>query len=204
MSWAIHKIHSGANASAPTSASTPQNCFGIARLAVVGLCCSTMPRSNGQRNGLKLPAQLEKELGINTQTLKSSKAGHGVPQRRKDRRKAEREQKKFARVRREHFASQTKQEKGLNDSKNGESSSESDASPQRLPRKLKHNPSLSEQAVPDKKPKLKSILKRTAPPSPSQTSESFDSSRSPSPGLVLDRSSKAFKDRAAQDDAEIS
>jgi nucleolar MIF4G domain-containing protein 1 len=171
------------------------------------LCRSTMSRSNGQHNGLKLPAQLEKELGINTQTSKPRKAGHGVPQRRKDRRKAEREQKKFARVRREHFTGRTKQEKGLNDSKNGGSSSESDASPQRLPRKLKHNPSLPEQAVPDKKPKLKSILKRTAPPrppSPSQTSESFDLSRSPSPGLVFDRSSKAFKDRAAQDDAEIS
>ena len=166
-----------------------------------------MSQSNGQRNGLKLPAQLEKELGISTQTSKSRKAGHGVPQRRKDRRKAERERKKFARVRREHFTGQTKQERVLDDSKNGGSSSESDASPQPLPRKLKRNSSLPEHAVPDEKPKLKSILKRTAPPRPplpSQTSESIDLSRSPSPGLVLDRSSKAFKDRAAQDDAEIS
>lgn len=166
-----------------------------------------MPRSNGQRIGLKLPAQLEKELGINTQTSKSRKAGHGVPQRRKDRRKAEREQKKFVRVRREHYTSQTRQERVLNDSENGGSSSESDASPQPLPRKLKHHSSPPKQAVPNEKPKPKSILKRTAPPrppSPSQTSESFDLSRSPSPELVLDRSSKAFKDRAAQDDAEIS
>src|SRR3954452_6957525 len=110
-----------------------------------------MPRSNGQYNGLKLPVQLEKELGINTQTLKSRKAGHGVPQRRKDRRKAEREQKKFARVRRGQFTSQTRQESGLNDSENDGSSSESDASPQPLPRKLQQNSSPLEEAVPNAK-----------------------------------------------------
>src|SRR5277367_1572287 len=200
------KFVSGANVSAPTSAPTPQKKCWIAECND-GLCRSIMPRSNGQRIGLKLPAQLEKELGINTQTSKPRKAGHGVPQRRKDRRKAEREQKRFAGVRREHYTSQTRQERVLDDSENGGGSSESDASPQPLPRKLKHNSSPPEQAVPNEKPKPKSILKRTAPPrppSPSQTSESFDLSRSPSPELVLDRSSKAFKDRAAQDEAEIS
>jgi nucleolar MIF4G domain-containing protein 1 len=171
-----------------------------------GLHRSTMARLNGQRNRLKLPVQLEKELGINVQASKSKKAGHGVPQRRKDRRKAEREQKKLARVRREHFASRTNQESGSNASEHGGSSPESDASPQPRPRKLKHNSSQPEQAVPNEKPKLTSILKRTAPPRPassSQSSESCGLSRSLSPGLVLDRSSKAFKDRAAQDDAEI-
>lgn len=52
--------------------------------------------------------------------------------------------------------------------------------------------------------KPKSILKHPLPPahasSPAQDSER---ERSPSPGLVLDKSARSFQDRAAQDDAEI-
>jgi nucleolar MIF4G domain-containing protein 1 len=102
---------------------------------------------------------------------------------------------------------QTTDKRPLNDYENGGTSSESGDGPQPPPRKLKQNPAPGEQPLPTAKPKLKPILKKTvqppqSPPSPSL--ETSDLSRSPSPGLVLDSSSKAFKDRAAQDDAEIS
>jgi nucleolar MIF4G domain-containing protein 1 len=167
---------------------------------------SIMPRSSGPRTGLKLPGQLQHELGITTQSSKVKKGGHGRPQGRKDRRRAEREEKKFVRVGRGHVTAQTKDKRALTDYGNDGTSSESDASPRPPPPKLKQNPSPSEQHVLTTKPKLKSILKKTVQPplsSPSMSPET-DASRSPSPGLVLDRSSKAFLDRAAQDDAEIS
>jgi nucleolar MIF4G domain-containing protein 1 len=165
-----------------------------------------MPRSSGQHNGLKLPAQLQHELGITTQSSKVKKSNHIRPQGRKDRRRAEREEKKFTRARRGHITAQPKDKRALNDYGNGGTSSESDASPGSLPPNLKQNLSPREQPILTPKPKLKSILKMTVQPrlaSPS-ISPATDASRSPSPGLVLDSSSKAFMDRAAQDDAEIS
>ena len=166
-----------------------------------------MPRSTGPRNGLKLPAQLEQELGIRSQPPKSHNAGHGIPQGRKDRRRAEREEKKLARLRRGHGTNPVKERREMNGYENGRNLSQSDTSLQPASQKLKQNPSPREQPVPATKPKFKSILKKTGPqrtssPSPSQNSSAL--SRSPSPALVLDSSSKAFKDRATQDDAEIS
>jgi nucleolar MIF4G domain-containing protein 1 len=166
-----------------------------------------MSRQTGPRNALKLPAQLQHELGISTQNLKAEKGRHGVLQGRKDRRRAEREEKKFARARKGRVATQLKDKRAIDEYDYGRASSESDAIPRPPTRKSKHNPVPSEQHVLTANPKLKSILKKTVQPrlpSPSPSLENSDLSRSPSPGLVLDSSSKAFKDRAAQDDAEIS
>ena len=168
---------------------------------------SIMPRPTGPRNGLKLPAQLEQELGIRSQPPKSQKGGHGVPQGRKGRRRAEREEKKVAKSGRGHGTNLAKDRREMNGYENGRVLSKSDTILQPASQNPKKNPSPSEQPVPATKPNFKSILKKTAPqrtssPSPSQNSSAL--SRSPSPALVLDSSSKAFKDRAVQDDAEIS
>ena len=164
-----------------------------------------MPRPTGQRSGLKLPAQLQQELGISAQA--SEKGGHGVLQGRKGRRRAGREEKKSARSRRGDPMTSTKKRRSLHDYENGEKQSGSDASPQTALRRWKQNDAPSEQPIPSAKSKLKSILKKTAPPpltSAPPLHTSSDSSRSHSPGLVLDSSSMVFKDRAVQDDAEIS
>jgi nucleolar MIF4G domain-containing protein 1 len=168
---------------------------------------SIMPRSNGPHNGLKLPVQLQHELGIDSRISKLKKRGHGAPQGRKHRRKAEREEKKFARVRRGRVLTQPRDQGASDDYEDGGGSSEDDEGPGSPQRKSKHNSILRERPEPMANPELKSILKTTMQPRlplPPPPLEKFKLSRSPSPGLVFDRSSKAFKDRAAQDDAEIS
>ena len=190
----------------PRCTDSPQKSFGPPT-SDSSLRHSIMTRPTGERNGLKLPARLQQEIGIRAQASNAKKGGHGVSQRRQERRKAEREEKKNARARRGHVLTQTKDRRALTSYEHPGTSSESDASPQPSARKLRQNPSPSEQAVSTARPNPKSILKKTAPPRPSSPSPSCGSSdltRSPSPDLVLDSSSKAFKDRAAQDDAEIS
>src|SRR2546423_1843400 len=166
-----------------------------------------MSRPTVQRKALTLPTQLRQELGIGAQSSKAKKTGYGVSQGRKERRRAERKQKKVAKGRTGNFMTQTRVKNGFNDYGNDRASSESDSTGPAPPEKWKHNPPASEHTVPAAKPKLKSILKRTPlprPSSPPQSLQSSDLSRSSSPGLVLDSRSKAFRDRAAQDDAEIS
>ncbi|RVX75442.1 hypothetical protein B0A52_00795 [Exophiala mesophila] len=166
-----------------------------------------------QTSGIKLPFALQQELGIE----RSQQRGHRRPNNgairgRKEQRKLERQTKRSnvrglnqkgqrRNLRDDHVDLESDQEE---DEDEGdvfdEEDSEVDAQPPpaRPAKKAKIEPE------PTKVPK--SILKKPRLPSPSGSSASSGSSsgsRSSSPGLVLDASSKAFRERAAQDDAEI-
>lgn len=150
---------------------------------------------------LKLPAQLRQELGINIKPTPGRKGNHGAPGGRKERRKAERQGKKSARVDRRAQPEKERQKRRYEEAK---LASENYTGTSTVPKKLKQSAPSSTQPLSLGKLKLKSILKKPAPQLSSPASETSGSDRSLSPGLVLDRSSRAFKDRAAQDDAEIS
>ena len=162
-----------------------------------------MPRPEYERNGLKLPQSLQQQLGLDLSKSKDD-ALHprrNRPQGRKERRRAERQERKDLR-----------QPGRINgDQRNQNYHPEHHRKPQLTNRKQPaaplHNKRPDQLYAPQPK---KSILKVTKPPSSDKDFDSnegldgnSDSERSSSPGLVLDRNSKTFKDRVAQEDAEI-
>jgi nucleolar MIF4G domain-containing protein 1 len=170
-----------------------------------------MSRRPPQRNGVKLPRQLQQELGLNPNSDNGTKRrfGGGSIGRRKDKRKAERAESKAART---TGNARRMNKPGRNFALSNvvsEEASEPESEPDQQTvvrstaskKPLRLQPQTS--APPERK--LKSILKHRTPTVDSISSaDDSDHERSPSPGLVLDKSSKSFKDRSAQDDAEIS
>ncbi|OQU95018.1 MIF4G domain-containing protein [Cladophialophora immunda] len=156
------------------------------------------------RNGLKLPFALEKELGLEGRSRPGGAGGgrrqHGSVQSRKEQRKAQRQEKK-QNIR--GSGSQRRPsvpEQGLSDEDLDEDSADEPVRSSNTSKKDAVKPKIKE----DEPKELKSILKKKRNPSPSLSEASLPSrSRSSSPGLVLDANSQAFKERAAQDDAEI-
>jgi len=157
---------------------------------------------NGQKqqNGVKLPFTLRKELGIEDKHRFSGRQARGSVRGRKEQRKAERQEKRTnVRGSRSPFRRALEDEGDDDDDDGGEE----------LPSLEQPTKKKSISTAPKRDPQfqLKSILKKPRPEEtslPLSTGISPSTSRSSSPGLVLDASSKAFKDRAAQDDAEIS
>lgn len=169
-----------------------------------------MSRRPPQQNGLKLPRQLQQELGLdlNSEDGKRKRFGAGGIGRRKERRKTERVEKKVERttgsVRRVNKSASTAAAFRVADEDDENSESEEEQKriirPTAVERPTRGQPEVSK--PPERK--LKSILKpRTQPTLSASSSDASHHKRSTSPGLVLDRSSKSFRDRAAQDDAEI-
>ncbi|KIY02695.1 uncharacterized protein Z520_01160 [Fonsecaea multimorphosa CBS 102226] len=162
------------------------------------------------RNGLKLPFALEKELGLEGRSRSGAGGGrggrrqHGSVQSRKEQRKAQWQEKR-QNIRGTGGAQRrfpvTKQ--GFSD----EDSDEDDADDEPALAPVVSKRDAAKAKIREEEPiKLKSILKKQRDPSPSPSlSESSlpSRSRSSSPGLVLDAHSQAFKERAAQDDAEV-
>lgn len=154
-----------------------------------------------QRTGIKLPFALRKELGIEDVRRFGGRQSRGAVRGRKEQRKAERQEKR-TNIRGSRPVSRHAAEEGGGDDDDDFDQSEE---PPALEKSTKK--SVSSAPKRDRQPLPKSILKRPRQeetPQPLSRSASPSSSRSSSPGLVLDASSKAFKDRAEQDDAEIS
>lgn len=176
---------------------------------------SSMPQRNEDRGGLKLPRQLQQELGIDLQGPDGRQGSrrNGFAGGRKERRKAERNEKKFGRTgngrpqapHSNASSHRRRHEKTVASNYEPDGQSTSRTSSKSARTKSPPAPAPKAKAT---APKLKSILKKTLP-APILGSESLSSSdsgrgRSPSPGLVLDSSSRAFRDHAAHDVAEIS
>ncbi|OAG39624.1 hypothetical protein AYO21_06092 [Fonsecaea monophora] len=166
-----------------------------------------MSRHNARaRNGLKLPFALEKELGLEHRSQPSARGGrrqqqNGSVQSRKEQRKAQRLEKR-------QNTRGGRSQRGPPVTENGFSDEDSDADEIDEPNPVHVAPKRDDTVklkVPQNEPKkLKSILKRQKIQSPSLSETSLPPrSRSSSPGLVLDANSQAFRERAAQDDAEI-
>lgn len=170
-----------------------------------------MLRRPQQHNGLKLPPQLQQELGLSLNEASRSGRKYGrTGVGRKDRRKAERAEKKAVGVTgnaRRHTKTGRAAAVEKDGSEEVEGSEEEEDEPRAPKRPITDNRSATIPAQvrknrDDQKPK--SILKRTAlPAEPTPSTDDSGEERSPSPGLVLDKSSKSFQDRAAQDVAEI-
>lgn len=161
-----------------------------------------------QRVGIKLPFTLRKELGIEDNGHHyGGRQARGSVRGRKEQRKVERQDKRVnARASRPFWRQAISGNDEDDDDEDFGQSDESSAHDQPVKKKATAPaPKRDSQS----QPQPKSILK-TPKPRPEKTSlisptgSSPSSSRSSSPGLVLDSSSKAFRDRAAQDDAEIS
>ncbi|KIW11563.1 hypothetical protein PV08_10864 [Exophiala spinifera] len=161
-----------------------------------------MSRPNGgQRrrpSGVKLPFALQKELGLENKS-QGRRPQNGTVRNRKEQRKAGRLEKK----RSKGFSGPERRVQD-HESDEDEQYDESEEDSRPAPSPVKTAPAKRE---PKKEAKSRSILKKpmVRPRSPSISDEDeTDRSRASSPGLVLDASSRAFRDRAAQDDAEIS
>ncbi|KAL6252308.1 suppressor of glycerol defect [Rhinocladiella similis] len=164
-----------------------------------------MSRPNGgqgrRQSGVKLPFALQKELGLENKA-QGRRPRNGAIRNRKEQRRAGRLEKKRNKG--------TSRPKGRvqddeDDEDEDEQFDERDEDPLPAPPAVKMTATKREPKKEEAKPK--SILKKPKhrSPSPSISAEDdTDRSRSSSPGLVLDASSRAFRDRAAQDDAEIS
>ena len=164
-----------------------------------------MPSGNGQRNSLKLPKQLERELGIQLSSgAKSGRHGGRIGER-KQRRKDERAHKEN--VRAEQGQRPKFQSKRHIDDTDGYDfgSTEEERSEARVKSKKPEQSNNHAIQVLNRtpQPKLKSILKKRVPsPVPTDSSRS-SGGRSLSPEVVLDAESKAFRESAAQDDVEV-
>ena len=149
------------------------------------------PKRRGSHNGLKLPRELQQELGIDIQPSRSrgSKYGEGS---RKERRKAERREKKLNRSKRPSVVEE------LDDDSIGDDYELSAGS---LPPSSDRGHRDGQRAK--QEPHLKSILKKTTPARTPPPPDVSDGLRSSSPAFVLEKNSKTFKERAERDDAEI-
>jgi len=148
-----------------------------------------------KNSGVRLPHALQTELGFNNAKRSREDRRLVDVRTRKEQRKALRTEKKAVqRGRRPHSVPKYDEiEEGLDGEDEEEDSTPTSPQPAKA-----SPPKAGLKGRSD--PNLKSILKRPKEPS---HSPSPTSSRASSPALVLDASSKAFKDRAAQDDAEI-
>lgn len=168
-----------------------------------------MSRRPSVQNGLKIPRQLQQELGLdlNSENRTKSRFSGGGTGWRKERRKAERPGRKAGNTntarrlnkpeRRTADASDGygEEEESGNEPEQGTAVQSTASEEPRRPQPQTLKPS---------EPKLKSILKRQKLPAASVSSTNDPNhERSQSPGLVLNKSSKSFRDRAAQDDVEI-
>ena len=167
-----------------------------------------MSRRTPRPNGLKLPRQLQQELGLDLNSINGRKVRHGTRGNdgRRGRRKAEREEKKVGRVAGcgQRLARPQRALTADHGGCYGEAESESgqEQNAQTPPRKK--GPLARPQPSQDQERKPNSILKkRAAVQDPEYSTDGSDHDRSPSPRLVLEKSSKSFQDRAAQDEAEI-
>ncbi|KIX07202.1 uncharacterized protein Z518_01855 [Rhinocladiella mackenziei CBS 650.93] len=159
-----------------------------------------MPRQNAKpQNGVKLPFALRKELG-----LESKRPGvrrqYGTVKNRKEERKTKRQEK-----RQNKRGSKFRNILDVDEDGSTEEELEEDDKGENPSRPRLAERSAAKMDVRTGEPKPKSILKRPRHPSTSLSeTSSLPSSRPTSPGLVLDANSRAYKERAAQDDAEIS
>lgn len=165
-----------------------------------------MSRRKG--NGLQLPFALQQELGIERNN--AQKGYKNSIRSRKDQRRASRVEKK------QHVRGGQSQPHGRRRADFDDEDEDEDH--------VRHVPAKklppAKQAVSKSTPKPVSILKKSAPPSPDppspspesdnesqesdDESESSDaSSHSSSPGLVLDAGSRSYKDKQAEEDADI-
>ena len=145
-----------------------------------------------RRKGIKLPLALRRELGIETNQQRGRREQgnsiRGMREQRKAKRSEGRQHGRFSRPRsRQEF------------SRNG--SDEGDASP---PRYKMAKPAQRQADGGREELQPMPVLQRPKHHSPTLSEPSPFSLRSSSPGLVLDANSRAFKDRAAEDDADIS
>ncbi|KAK5193745.1 suppressor of glycerol defect [Exophiala xenobiotica] len=152
-----------------------------------------------RRQGVKLPLALQKELGLEPKQTNGARRQHGAVKNRKEQRKTERQDQRQNRGgSRPHTPRRAAIE---HQDSNHTNLDESDDEPGSAPAVVK---SATKAVARKVETKPKSILKRSRQPLPaSSESSSHSRSRSSSPGLVLDASSRAFRERAAQDDAEI-
>ncbi len=163
-----------------------------------------------QHTGLKIPRQLQQELGLDLSNGngKKRRSDGEVSVRRRERRRADRTERRTGRstanvsrtnrlerrITTVHDSSQEEEESRIEQEQEVIARSTSRKEPRRLQPQTSKTP----------EPKLKSILKPRKPSvNPATSSDDPGHKRSPSPGLVLDRASRSFRDRAAQDDADI-
>ncbi|OCT47603.1 Suppressor of glycerol defect protein 1 [Cladophialophora carrionii] len=159
-------------------------------------------QSGGSRKGVKLPYALRQELGIEGHSREGGRRRqYGSVRGRKDQRRAsrvEKRQHKPIRGSRPLATEEEFSEHDAGDDDDDEDDDEHEPPPESRPAKTTRLKTNAPKSV------LEKSLKRSSPsPTPSDL-PSIRSSRSSSPGLVLDANSRAFKDRAAQDEAEIS
>jgi nucleolar MIF4G domain-containing protein 1 len=169
-----------------------------------------MSRRPTQRNGLKLPRQLQQELGLGSDAKSGVRGRHGSGGvgGRKEKRQAERAEKRAGRqsrnTRHVKGSARGRVEQSEDSDEDQGSQNEEERAPavKAAPRNKVDN--LRAQAVGQERQR-KSILKKAKahPVDSPFSSEDCDQPRSLSPGLVLDKSSRSFRDRAAQDDADV-
>ena len=165
-----------------------------------------MSRKSGQSNGIVLPRQLQKELGLDLGGgIVRNGSRRGTFSGRKEKRRVERDQKKFARTKYGRAKDRDVVENTAHEQQRAVSSSEDGPKKKRSIAPAGKSQASGLEECETTNPVLRSILKK--PPVQQHTENSSDSgsttSRASSPGLVLDGSSTVFRDRAAQDDAEI-
>jgi nucleolar MIF4G domain-containing protein 1 len=169
---------------------------------------TTMSRRPFQQNGLKLPQKLQQELGLNLNSDNSTKRrfrGVGIG-RRKESRRAERVEKRSGNTGIGHRLKAPERRVAAVNESEEEEESEDEQEQRTIIRSTASTEHRRPQVLNLKtlEPKPKSILKNPKKVTTSISSTDLSSNeRSSSPGLVLDTSSKSFRERAAQDDAEI-
>jgi nucleolar MIF4G domain-containing protein 1 len=171
-----------------------------------------MSRRPFQPNGLKLPLKLQQELGLNLNrdNVTKSRFQGGGAGRRNERRKAERVEKRSGNTGIGRRLKAPERNVAAVSYNSEEEESEHEQEQETVIRSTASSEHQRRQASTLKtpEPKLKSILKNpekaAAPtPAPISSTDSPNNKRASSPGLVLDTSSKSFRERAAQDEAEI-
>ncbi|KAJ9611266.1 suppressor of glycerol defect [Cladophialophora chaetospira] len=160
-------------------------------------------RNGGASKGIKLPFALQKELGIEGERLQGGgrRRQQGSGRGRKEQRRTDRlGRRQNLQGGQRHAAAEV----AFSEEEYGEDD-ELSAPQGRQSKKAAHRDTDSSSTVSRTKSILKESNRPPQPPSPaSSDSASPSMSRSSSPGLVLDASSRTFRDRAAEDEAEIS
>ena len=155
-------------------------------------------QSGGARKGIKLPYSLQQELGIEGHSTPGGRRGqNGSVTGRKEQRHGERSEKRQE----ERGARPQSRRPAAREEYYG--GNQNDAPPTVKIAKTVRAQTNGRGEATTRRPILQRPTRRSPSPDASELS-SPSSSRSSSPGLVLDSSSRAFRDRAAQDDAEIS
>ena len=159
-----------------------------------------------QKKGLKLPRQLQQELGLtlNSGTGFKRKSGCEGIGRRKERLKAEHPKRKAGSTSSAHHVKKPKGSIVVGYENPVKSDSGRGLRPIGRSTTSKEPRPFQPQTSKPPERKLRSILKqRQEPVHFLSSTDGSNHERSESPGLVLDRSSRSFRDRTAQDDADI-